>query len=59
MLLIVLAGWTLFTFIMIWIYGHVTVYEDNLWVRGVETILLAAVVIFGMYAFVKSYKEMR
>lgn len=57
--MLVMAGWILLHFILMWIFGSVVVFEDNIGVRAFETFLFSMLVLLGSYALVKEWRLMR
>ena len=46
-------------FSYLWLYGGVMIREDNLFIRGVETLVAAAVLFYGLYRFYKGVRGWR
>lgn len=51
--MLVMAGWILLHFVLMWLYGSVVVFENNIGIRAFETLLFSVLVILGSYALVK------
>ena len=56
LLALALMVWALVQFGVIWTYGSVMVYEDNLYVRGIETALFSGLIAILIHKLVRVYK---
>lgn len=55
--MLVMAGWILLHFVLMWVYGSVVVFEDNIGIRAFETVLFSMLVLLGSYALVKECRH--
>ena len=52
-----MAGFLLFHFAMIWVYGKFYIFEPNLLILGVETTVIVAILAFSFYCFVEQLRR--